>query len=63
MTEPGISQSVDMFKKMIVPHHKYLTHASIVKGNVKEVTPENKVSLRPRIAGNLLDLTRTCYRW
>jgi len=38
-----MNESKELFKKLTLPHHKYLAHATIVKGVVKEVTQDSKV--------------------
>jgi len=37
ITEPKIVESVEISKKLIVPHHKYLSEAKVVKGIAREV--------------------------
>ena len=44
MTEPSMRESVELFKRIIVLHNKYLKHALIVKGNVKEVAPDKVIT-------------------
>jgi len=43
MTEPRINESLELFKKRSIPHHKYLSNAVVVKGIVREVTPDKRV--------------------
>lgn len=64
VTEPGINDSVESFKKLVIPHHKYLSHATVVKANVKEVTKDSRVitDIGTFSFDYLLVATGACYK-